>query len=362
MNYNRKRSLSKFFSKLDIRVLLVFIILILMAFFFFFFQYYRHIDCRQVYFTIEAERKQVGEIIGFKDQTPNARSWKWDFGDKTEKRFEKDPLHKYEKPGVYTITLEVNGSCVFQRILEIRDLGRLVDSTKIPKIIAPTVVEVGQNIEFYYKYRGEAFSWEWSFGETGQLDNTSEFPVYSYSTPGIKRVTFVINGDVTHISSKDIFVKPRKLINTKIKDTAYTVEKAAELFTLPKGTPQKDPMEEFMRYIPGVPLETPVQKKIREIEENKAPDISENQFQLLLLDVAKQSKTKEDFSKYTCGNYEFPVIKNNKTIMRFSEFCENIQNKKIKIESLRLTRNNKNCIEGFTIKYKVKKGFIWIYD
>ncbi len=363
MDYQRKRSLSNYFSKLDVRVLLVFIILILLALFIFLFQLYRHVDCSQVDFLIDAERKQVGEVIEFKDRTPNAKSWKWDFGDSTPKVSDRNPLHKYAKAGVYTITLEVNGSCTLQKIVEIRDLGRIVDSMKVPKIIVPTVVVVGQPVEFYYNYRSETFSWEWSFGETGQMDNTAEFPTYVYSTPGVKKVTLVINGDVPHIATKDIYVKPRKLTVTKT-DTikSYVYEKDPNLFRLPKGNPQKDPMEEFLRSIPGVPNSTPVQQKVKNAEDSKAPDISENQFKLLLLDVAKQSKTKEDFGKYTCENYDFPVVKNNKEIIPFSEFCDKIQDKKIKIETLRLTKNNRNCVEGLNIKYKVKKALIWVSD
>jgi hypothetical protein len=237
---------------------------------------------------------------------------------------------------------------------------------KIPEIVVPTVVTVGQPVEFYYNYRGQSFSWEWSFGETGQMDNTSEFPAYVYSTPGIKKVTLIINGDVAHMTSKDVYVKPRKLTTTKT-DTirSYVYEKDPNLFNLPEGSPQKDPLDEFLKDIPGVPLVTsPVQDKIKKLEEEKSktPEVSQNQFELLLLDVAKQSKTKEDFSQYTCGNYEFPVVKNNKEIIPFSEFCEKIKDKKIKIEALRLTKDNRNCIQGITINYKVRKALIWVHD
>jgi PKD repeat protein len=363
MDYKKKRSLINYLSKLDIRVLLVFIVLTLFGLFLFLFQLYRHVDCGEVDFSIDAQRRQVGEVITFRDSTPNAKSWKWDFGDNTKKVYDRSPLHKYKKAGVYTVTLEVNGSCTFNKTIEIRDLGEIIDSMKVPKIIVPKVVTVGQPVEFYYNYKGETFSWEWSFGETGQMDDTSEFPAYVYSTPGVKKVTLVINGDVPHIASKDIYVKPRKLTTTKT-DTikSYVYEKDPKLFELPSGNPQKDPLEEFLRYVPGVPVTTPVQNKIKELENNMAPDISQNQFELLLLDVAKQSKTKEDFSKYTCGNYDFPVVKNNKKIMTFSEFCEKIKDKKLKIEALRLTKDNKNCIQGISITYKVKKAWIWIYD
>lgn len=363
MSYKLKNSFNKFFKKVDFRIIFIFIIFILIGLFILFYKYSRYIDCSKVDFAIEAERKQVGEIIGFKDLTPNAKSWVWDFGDNSAKIYDRSPFHKYDKSGMYIVTLQVNGSCTFQKTLEIRGLGKIIDSMKIPKIIAPTVVTVGQPVEVYYKYLGEAFSWEWSFGESGQMDNTSEYPVYSYSSPGKKRLTLVVNGDITHIASRDIYVKPR-ILNVSNIDTLkrYIPEKDTIVYYLPPGNPQKDPMEEFLRYIPAIPMETPVEEKISKVEENLAPSISENQFELLLIDVAKQNKAKEDFGIYTCNNYDFPVIKNEKIIIPFSEFCDKIQNKKIKIESIRLIKDNKNCIVGLVIKYKTKKGLFWVYE
>lgn len=364
MFYKLKGIIDHFFSKVDIRIFLVFILFILFGLFILLYKYSRYIDCGQVDFAIEAEKKQVGEIIGFKDLTPGAKNWAWDFGDNSEKKFDRSPFHKYTKSGMYVVTLQVNGSCTLKKTLEIRNMGKIIDSMKIPKIIAPMVVTVGQPVEVYYKYLGVPFSWEWSFGESGQMDNTSEYPVYSYSTPGKRRITLVINGDVTHIASKDIYVKPRKL-TTSVLDSmkAYIMAKDPVEYLLPPGNPQKDPMEEFLRHIPAVPIETPVEEKINKVVENLAPSISENQFKLLLLEVAKQNKAKEDFGKYTCNKYDFPVVKNDNVIIPFSEFCETIQNKSIKIKSLRIIKNNKNCIESIIIKYKIKKGpFIWVYD
>ena len=43
-------------------------------------------------------------------------------------------------------------------------------------------------------------------------------------------------------------------------------------------------------------------KKDTLAEPKKAPEISNEQFQLLLNQVANQSKTKDDFKDYLCGN------------------------------------------------------------
>lgn len=362
MNRRLKNSINKFYKKIDFRILYIFIIFILIGLFILFYKYSRFVSCEQIDFAIEAERKQVGEIIGFKDLTPGAKSWLWDFGDNSPKKYEQHPLHRYSKSGMYIVTLKVNGSCILQKTIEIKNMGKIIDSRKVPQIISPTVVTVGQPFNVYCKYSGEAFSWEWSFGESGQMDDTSEYPIYNYSEPGKKRLTLVINGDIAHIASKDIYVKPRVL--NEVKETpilGFIPEKNDEDFEPKHNILPENPWVPVLKNISGVPEETPLEKEKNKIIEDQAPSISENQFKELLLEVAKQGKTKEDFSKYI-NNYDFSVIKNDKTIITFSELCEKIENKKIKIISLRIDRNNNNYITNINIKYKIKKGPFWIYD
>jgi len=364
MDYQRKRALINFFSKLDFRVLWVFFGLIIVGVLLFFYQMNRHVDCTSADFEIKAYRRQVGEVIEFKDKTPEAKSWKWDFGDNSPKSSDSSPMHKYAKAGAYTVMLEVNGSCTIRKVLEIRDLGEIIDTLKIPKIYAPKVVSVGQPVEFSYSYMGEGFSWEWSFGESGRMDNTSEFPVYSYSVPGVKRVTLVINGDVAHIAMRDIYVKPRQLINKLTADPGtITPIPHPDTFQRPRDIVQVDPMVDLLKSIPGVPVEvSPTDKEVKEARQDKAPNISIEQFQILLQGVTNQSKSEEDFAKYTGGNYDFPVIKNDDKIITFSQLCKDISGQKIKIISLRLIKNNRNYVEGLEINYKVKKMLIWIRD
>ena len=40
------------------------------------------------------------------------------------------------------------------------------------------------------------------------IDNTNEFPSYSFRTPGPKTVTLIINGEYKFKTSKIIYIKP----------------------------------------------------------------------------------------------------------------------------------------------------------
>lgn len=355
MNYKLRNTLTYYVHKVDLRIFLVFSTSILIGLLLLYYKYSKQNECNQINFEIIAENNQVGESIKFKDLTPGAKNWVWDFGDYTEKKKDQYPVHTYENPGTYIVTLHVNGTCKLQKTIEINPGDRITDSLKIPKIIVPSVVRVDEPLDIYYEYIGEAFSWEWSFGESGQMDSTKEYPVYSYSLPGKKRLTLVINGDMTHIASKDIIVIPKKLTAEMYKTYKENFKNKNKIvYTLPPGKTQKDPFEEFLESIPFQPMESSSKKSKTKTENTSAPSISENQFELLLLDVSKQTKTMEDFGKYTCNKYEFPVIHNNE-IITFSEFCKKIKNKKIKIKSLRLVKNKKNCIESIILRCKIKK-------
>jgi PKD repeat protein len=46
-------------------------------------------------------------VIQFTDLSKDANKWYWDFGDKTNST-QKNPLHTYNKPGTYNVTLKVS--------------------------------------------------------------------------------------------------------------------------------------------------------------------------------------------------------------------------------------------------------------
>lgn len=343
----------RIFSNIDYRILIVFFVLIILGLTFYFIKLRKHLNCDEADFNIIAENYAVGEIIEFKNNTPNAQQWVWDFGDESPKEPRKSVLHKYDEPGIYNVKLVINGFCIKEKKIEIKDLGGLIDRAKLPQIIAPKIVEVDQPVYFRYKYyTDQTYSWEWSFGETGQIDNTKESPVYIYKTPGVRTVSLIVNGDVDYKVIKTIYVKPRPEFQ-KEEDTltGYIYEKPVEDFDKPMGSPDSDKLPPVIDPIPV----RPDGKSALKI----APDISKDQFELMIYQVANQSKEKEDFSEYLCNNYEIPVIVNEKKTISFSEFCNDITGKEIKIESLRLTKDNLKCIDGLSISYKVKKFIIW---
>ncbi|HEY5750124.1 MAG TPA: PKD domain-containing protein [Chryseolinea sp.] len=349
--------MKNFSTKFDLRVAIAFFLFLLAGAATFIYQYFTHAGCDDIRYFVVANSYSVGSVIEFKDETPNIFSHEWNFGDDTPTDKRNNTFHQYRRPGTYKVSLVVNGTCRVEQIVKI-DNAPLLDRTKIPLIIGPDAVEMGKPVRFNSQLIN-AQTWEWSFGESAGLDALRKSPVYTFKTTGVKKVVLIVNGDYDHVATKIVYVAPRQIrIAKETGLDSYNPEQAPEVFTLPMGAPQKDPVSDLVQHLPVAPpngkdsLHAPP----------KIDPISEDQFTLLLLDVANQAKTKEDFAEYICHDYDLPVVKNGKTLVTFANLCKGIAGKKIRLSTLRLNRDKANCIKGITISYKIKKYMVWVND
>lgn len=347
-------------KKTDTRIVFFFSIILLIAIVSFLIQFFKHVDCDDVKYYILSDHSQSEEPIEFYDQTHNAKSWKWDFGDGSTADSRRHTFHTYKNPGKYIVTLTINGECTHTRELVLKDKF-LLDKLGTPKIITSKTITVGQST-YLSSISPEAKTWEWGFGEGRGIIETSSNPVYTFSTPGEKTITLVINGDFSRVAKKVIYVHPRVIKKTNPLDvTSYVYEKNAESFSLPRGSVKRDPLEDMLQYVPVAPRTKTQKDSIENIK--KAPKISEDQFEILLSKVAEGSKVKDDFTDFLCDDLEVPVVKNDKDLLTFAQLCSSIKGKKIKIESIRLNKDKtSNCVKGMSISYKIKKYMIWVKD
>ena len=352
MNYNS----TGFFPKFDPKIYWSFGVLLCLGIFLFIFQCSRHVDCQEANFYAFADNYAVKEVIEFGDKTKNAKSWKWDFGDGSPADFRQRTFHTYEKTGEYVVTLTINGSCTSQKVLTITSLNQQVGY--LPTIKAPDVVFLGETTKFIGQKQG-GISFEWSFGETSATDAVGDSVTYKFKRVGQKKITLIVNGDLDHIATKTIYVAPKHVVAKEPIDMeSYVYEQPHSNFSLPMGKAQKDPLVDMLTNIPVAPKapkkeDTPPSAK-------KVPDISNEQFILLLNGVASQAKTKDDFKDYLCENYQVPVVINDDKIVPFAQFCKEISGKKVKIENLRLQKDvNNACIQNIYVYYKVKGKIFW---
>jgi hypothetical protein len=347
-------------QNIDLRVVFFFVVLLLIGIISFIIQFFNHVDCEDAKYYIFSDQSQSEEPIEFYDKTPNAKSWKWDFGDGSSPDKRRHTFHTYKTPGNYFITLTINGECVHTHELILKDKYE-VDKLATPQIIASKIITVGQPT-YFNSISEDAKTWEWAFGENRGIDETSANPVYTFSTPGEKTITLVVNGNFRSVAKKIIYVHPKVIKKTNPLDiTSYVYEKKADAFYLPRGTAKKDPLEDMLQYVPVAPKAKVQKDSISSIK--KAPKISEDQFEILLNKVAEGSKVKDDFSEFLCDDLDIPIVKNDTDLLTFAQLCSAIKGKKIKIESIRLNKDKQNnCIKGLNINYKVKKYMIWVKD
>jgi FOG: PKD repeat len=353
----KKKKIS-FLPNIDARIYIIFAIILLLSIVFLLFQYFRHIDCEKANYYIHADEYLVNKVIEFNDNTQGATSWKWDFGDSTNIDTRQRTIHYYKNPGEYIVRLTINGSCIHEKLITITSISQQIGY--LPIIMAPDVATVGETVHFNAeKESGE--SWEWSFGETANTDALGKSPVYKFKTVGNKKITLIVNGDVEHTAIKTIYIAPKTIrAKQKVDIKSYEFEKPHTAFSLPQGEAQKDPLVDMLQYIPVSPKAK--SRKDSTILREKVSEISNEQFQLLLNQVAVQAKTKDDFKDYLCGNYEIPVVANDDRLIPFGQFCQEIAGKKIKITALRLNKNQENCIQNINIQYKTKKWGLWMKE
>lgn len=77
------------------------------------------------YFEISSTELFLGQEVSFTNNSENATAYRWDFGDGTISK-EKDPVHKYNEPGEYNVSLQVGPSNILTKTLTVHDADRAV--------------------------------------------------------------------------------------------------------------------------------------------------------------------------------------------------------------------------------------------
>jgi PKD repeat protein len=131
--------------------------------------------------------------VSFTDNSTNATSWYWNFGDGTNST-EENPNHNYTTEGNYTVILAVsntNGWSAKTQNITVQNGLPVVDFSADNSTGSVQFTDLSQN----------ATSWSWDFGD-GET-STDESPLHTYSAAGNYTVTLTAsneNGSVSKIS------------------------------------------------------------------------------------------------------------------------------------------------------------------
>ncbi len=149
----------------------------------------------------------IGEVTAFKDLTPEPTddfklvSRSWDFGDPNSgidnHSVEKDPTHKYNQPGLYTVTLKVANSIGCETIItkKIRIYELPLANFEYPR--QGFVEDVINFIDISEGSNQQITGWTWNFGDGTESrvagTSTLQNPRYKFPAPGTYTVNLEIN-------------------------------------------------------------------------------------------------------------------------------------------------------------------------
>lgn len=128
-----------------------------------------------------------GATATFTNNSANANSYSWNFGDGNSSTLE-DPVHTYASDGTYTVTLTATGPC-----------GTATFTQNVVIITSPSAGFTANvtsgcgplTVQFQDLSSGNTTAWEWSFPGGTPSSSTAQNPAVVYTTSGTYTVTLV---------------------------------------------------------------------------------------------------------------------------------------------------------------------------
>ncbi|MCF8370654.1 MAG: PKD domain-containing protein [Bacteroidales bacterium] len=120
---------------------------------------------------------------------PNA--WHWDFGDSLTSNVQ-NPVHTYQNPGAYTVSLIVSDGVVSDTIVKPNYIivGLVADFA-----ISDTCVSPGTQVQFADSSTGNILTWYWDYGDG--FNDTIQNPLHTYLDTGIYSVSLIVSDSIT---------------------------------------------------------------------------------------------------------------------------------------------------------------------
>lgn len=141
----------------------------------------------------------AGDALVYRDSTPYAKSYVWDFGNGTgNKSIKPRGAYKYLKPGTFTMRLSINNKLVDTFLITVKEPPVRIKIDSTVSIFAPESGIAGEKIQFKV-FGGNIESYKWSFGESGKVDSREAVAFHTYFEPGTYEVKLTTNlSSATH--------------------------------------------------------------------------------------------------------------------------------------------------------------------
>lgn len=326
--------------RLDFKLVWFLLIVILVATSSFIYRFYTVQECPAIVYELSQENIGVGEMIMFTNKTKGYGKVDWDFGDNTSIERASQIGHAYSQEGEYVLKVTVNGECTAFKMITVLPKKKIIDNYLVPKFAYPNVVETNKKIKFI-ALTEEADTYEWRFGETGKVDSDRRNPVYTFTTPGLKTVSLIINGNDKYIAKRIIHVmtpiakKPKR--------------------SLPRKAVNDDREEDFVPEAPTAWASYDSIKDQFQRKEKKPIKILNDEELLSFINSYSQNMAKSTgFEKSFCESAEQTLAVSNGKVTKLPDFLNQIKDETLKIKDFRTIRGEQGCIMQIIIKFKIK--------
>lgn len=137
-------------------------------------------DKRTVEGTILKDELFLNEDLVFTDNTRNAKSWLWEFGNGSESK-QQNGKYRYPQSGSYIVRLTVDGELKEQYPIIVKDTV-INERDTVLAITGPTSGVINEEVRLEAVGSGNFF--QWSFGESNRVDVKGRTALYTYRMPG----------------------------------------------------------------------------------------------------------------------------------------------------------------------------------
>ncbi len=166
----------------------------------------------------------VNELtVTFTNNTTNATSYEWSFGD-GETSTEENPSHTYAEDGVYEVILIATNGC---GSVTVKEVFTIVTPPTAGFSAVETTGCAPFTVEFSNESSENAASFSWSFPGGSPATSTEENPVVTYNAAGTYSVTLTVSnaaGDDTFTLTDYVSVKPMPAANFTFAVNGSTVD------------------------------------------------------------------------------------------------------------------------------------------
>ncbi|WP_317250368.1 PKD domain-containing protein [Aquimarina acroporae] len=150
-------------------------------------------------------------MVTFKDESVNATSYAWDFGDGSGTSTEASPTYTYSAAGTYTVSLTVTSSTGDTNVTT-SDIT--VAAVPVPPTASFTFAQTNLEVVFTDASEvndGNITAYSWDFGD-GSGTSTEASPTYTYTADGDYTVTLTItfdeiSGETTSVATQTVSVE-----------------------------------------------------------------------------------------------------------------------------------------------------------